>query len=176
MKKLNTRGNFLAEYIKDIVYGANDGIITTFTVIAGVIGASLSYRIILILGFANLIADAISMAASNYLGSRSEIELIKKESGNTDEKEKKIVWSAVSTFWAFVAAGSLPLLPFVVFADGGTLLISTSATALTLFIVGAARSFITELHWFISGLEMLVIGGIAAAAAYFIGYALSSII
>lgn len=44
-------------YLPDLVYGANDGIITTFAVVSGVIGADLSERVILILGFANLVAD-----------------------------------------------------------------------------------------------------------------------
>lgn len=74
------------EYIKDIVYGANDGIITTFAVVAGVAGASLSVPIVLILGFANLLADGISMAASNYLGTRSEREY-EKNQRKVEERE-----------------------------------------------------------------------------------------
>lgn len=66
-------------YIKDIVFGANDGIITTFAVVSGVAGAGLSTKTVLILGFANLIADGISMGASNFLGSRSEEEYYRKE-------------------------------------------------------------------------------------------------
>lgn len=66
-------------YIKDIVYGANDGIITTFAVVSGVMGASLSIQTVLILGFANLIADGISMGASNFLGSRSLADYYRKE-------------------------------------------------------------------------------------------------
>ncbi|MDP3998481.1 MAG: VIT1/CCC1 transporter family protein [bacterium] len=59
-------------YIKDLVYGANDGIITTFAVVAGATGASLSPMIVIILGFANLFADGLSMGAGNYLGIKSE--------------------------------------------------------------------------------------------------------
>jgi len=66
-------------YIRDIVYGANDGIITTFAVVAGVAGAKLGSNIILILGFANLLADGLSMAISNYLGTKSEIEYAESE-------------------------------------------------------------------------------------------------
>lgn len=59
-------------YLRDFVYGGVDGAVTTFAVVAGTIGASLSARIILILGAANLIADGFSMAASNFLGTRAE--------------------------------------------------------------------------------------------------------
>ena len=61
-------------YIKEAVYGANDGIITTFAVAAGVAGADLPGAVVLILGLANLFADGFAMASSNYLAVESEHE------------------------------------------------------------------------------------------------------
>lgn len=65
-------GSFDSKFLKAAVYGANDGIVTTFAVVAGVAGAGLSPAIVLILGFANLIADGISMGIGDYLGEKSE--------------------------------------------------------------------------------------------------------
>ncbi len=59
-------------YLKDFIYGAIDGAVTTFAVVSGVAGAGLSSRVIVILGIANLVGDGFSMAASNFLGSRAE--------------------------------------------------------------------------------------------------------
>lgn len=64
--------------LEDFVYGATDGAVTTFAVVAGVVGASLSPAIVLILGFANLFADGFSMAVGNYLATRSQREYIEK--------------------------------------------------------------------------------------------------
>lgn len=61
-------------YIGDFVYGANDGIVTTFAVVAGATGAALSPGIVIILGLANLFADGFSMGAPNFLAIRSEKE------------------------------------------------------------------------------------------------------
>lgn len=61
-----------SSYLRDWIYGGIDGSVTTFAVVTGVSGAALSTRIILILGIANLLADGFSMAASNYLGTRTE--------------------------------------------------------------------------------------------------------
>ena len=61
-----------ATYLSDFIYGAIDGAVTTFAVVAGVEGASLDERVVIILGGANLIADGFSMAVSNFLGSRAE--------------------------------------------------------------------------------------------------------
>lgn len=69
----------IGHYFKDIVFAANDGIVTTFAVIAGVAGAELSAGVVLIIGFANLIADGFSMATGNYLGTKSEHDLYKRE-------------------------------------------------------------------------------------------------
>lgn len=61
-------------WVADFVYGGIDGAVTTFAVVAGVEGASLSTTIILILGFANLLADGFSMSIGKYLSDKSSIE------------------------------------------------------------------------------------------------------
>ncbi|WP_075997265.1 VIT1/CCC1 transporter family protein [Salaquimonas pukyongi] len=61
-------------YVRDFVYGGIDGAVTTFAVVAGVVGAELSATIIMILGFANLLADGFSMAAANYSGTKTVID------------------------------------------------------------------------------------------------------
>jgi vacuolar iron transporter family protein len=59
-------------YLRDWIYGGIDGSVTTFAVVTGVVGAHLSPAVILIMGFANLVGDGFSMAASNFLGTKSE--------------------------------------------------------------------------------------------------------
>lgn len=61
-------------YLRDFVYGAIDGCVTTFAVVAGVVGADLSQSVIVILGFANLLADGFSMGVGNYLGTKIEMQ------------------------------------------------------------------------------------------------------
>jgi VIT1/CCC1 family predicted Fe2+/Mn2+ transporter len=73
-------------YLRDFVYGAIDGAVTTFAIVAGVVGAGLSDSVIVILGFANLIADGFSMAASNFLGTRSEQQ--RRERAQRDEERQ----------------------------------------------------------------------------------------
>jgi len=63
-------------YLRDFVYGSIDGCVTTFAVVSGVVGAELSVGIVVILGFANLLADGFSMAVSNYLGIRAEEQIL----------------------------------------------------------------------------------------------------
>lgn len=71
-------GNRLGPYIRDIVYGGNDGIVTTFAVVAGTVGAGMPRYVIIILGLANLLADASSMATGAYLSLKSELDQYKR--------------------------------------------------------------------------------------------------
>lgn len=64
-------------YVRDWIYGGIDGSVTTFAIVSGVVGAELPPVVILVMGFANLVADGFSMAASNYMGTRAEMEDLK---------------------------------------------------------------------------------------------------
>jgi VIT1/CCC1 family predicted Fe2+/Mn2+ transporter len=59
-------------YLRDLIYGASDGVVTTFAIVAGVRGAELSEVTILILGLSNVVADGFSMSAGNYLATKAE--------------------------------------------------------------------------------------------------------
>ncbi|HHG90514.1 MAG TPA: hypothetical protein ENJ90_08565 [Devosia sp.] len=61
-------------YLRDWIYGGIDGAVTTFAIVAGVVGAELSVGVVLVLGVANLVADGFSMAASNYSGTKAELD------------------------------------------------------------------------------------------------------
>ena len=222
------------KYIKSIVYGGLDGIVTTFAVVAGVVGASLSAGVVLILGFANLIADGLSMAVGDYLSTKSENEynamerqreewevehypegekqemvelytargmaeedaheiverlsrnrtvwvdvMMVEELGIIEESESPLS-NAVATFLSFGVFGFIPLLAYIVAQffpplASSSFLLACLLTGGTLFVLGSLKVFITGHKWLISGLEMLIVGGIASAAAYGVGAALSGL-
>lgn len=156
---------WLEYYIGDIVYGANDGIITTFAVVAAAAGAGVSATVIIILGIANLVADGFSMGASKYLSLKSEQSVEKHGTG-----DRSPLADGAATFVSFVIVGALPLVPFLIsVAAENAFLVSSVATAATLFIVGAARSLVIKKNPLIAGLEMLLVGGAAATIAYALG-------
>ena len=212
-------------YLPDLVFGANDGIITTFAVVAGATGANLSAAVVTIIGLANLLGDGLSMCLGNYLGLKSERdyqreqrqkelweiqhipeveidelkEIFKKwgfagadldraasiisqnpsawadimmthELGILEEADRYPARHGLATFIAFAVAGFVPILPYVAGLDGPTAFWSSlSLTALALFTIGALRSKITAVRFLRAGIEMLLVGGLAAGAAYLIG-------
>ncbi len=155
-------------YLGDLVYGANDGIITTFAVVAGVAGAALPARTIIILGFANLLADGFSMGASNVLAIRSGEAL--RASDGLGVEEPFAVRHGTATFAAFILAGAVPLLAYLWPGSiEGRFPVAAVLTLVALFGVGASRTFVTRAGWLKSGLEMLVLGAVAAGVAYGVG-------
>jgi len=226
--------NEQGKYLKSVVYGGLDGIITTFAVVAGVAGADLGPGIVLILGFANLIADGLSMSIGDFLSSKSEAEYEAAERereawevDNFPEGEKRELreiyvakgmdpadaaaavelvsrdrdaWvdimmveelgilpadasplgNALATFLSFAAFGFLPLLAYVAArivpsAAPYQFPLAIALTGCTLFALGAFKTRLTGKSWLVSGLETLVVGGLAAAAAYGIGVLLGGL-
>jgi vacuolar iron transporter family protein len=166
---------FDPKLMRAAVYGANDGIITTFAVVSGVAGAGLSIGIIIILGLANMIADGVSMGMADFLGERSE-QRMRRNSGQ--EYVKDGLWkTGLITFCAFVIAGALPLLPYFLWLAGVPLpmdrhfTLSIISTTFTLFFIGSLRTIYTRGTWWKNGAEMLGIGAVAAIIAYSLGAA-----
>lgn len=67
------------DYIKSMVFGGLDGIITTFAVVAAGAGANLEGRVVVLMGFANLVSDGISMGLGDYFSEKSENQYIRME-------------------------------------------------------------------------------------------------
>jgi VIT1/CCC1 family predicted Fe2+/Mn2+ transporter len=155
-------------YIRELIYGANDGLITTFAVVAGVAGGGLSASVILICGVANLFADGLSMAVGNYLSIRSHESVL--EAQGLPEEEASPVRHGLATFLAFVVAGTLPLLPYVIAGSAPARFgWSIGMTLAGMFAIGALRSLISTVRWWVGGAEMLALGGAVAAIAYWSG-------
>jgi len=152
-------------YIRDLVYGANDGIITTFAVVAGVTGGSLSHLAVLVVGVANLAADGVAMGVGNLLAIRAHESAL---AADGRPEEEAYPWKhGLATLVSFVVAGVVPLLPYMVpIQPGRRLSWSVLLTMASLFSVGVARAAVTRDRWWRTGFEMLLLGGVVAVAAY----------
>lgn len=222
-------------YLRDFVYGAIDGTVTTFAIVSGALGAELSSGIVIVLGVANLIGDGFSMAVSNYLGTRAENQqresarraeeyqvrtvpegereeirqifadkgfegadlervvevitaeeqrwvdtMLKEELGLTLEGSSPIR-AGLSTFVAFMLAGLVPLLAFLVNLLspgllGNAAIWSAVMTGITFFAIGALKARFVQERWLWAGTETLVVGGAAAGLAFLVGMLLKGLV
>ncbi len=228
------QGNF-KDYIGEFVYGGIDGSVTTFAVVAGSTGASLETTVILILGFANLIADGFSMSVGNFFATKAEIDNYNKhknieywEVDNMPEMEKEEIrqiyrqkgfegqqleevvetitsdrdrWvdvmmkeelemqqegrsplsTAAMTFISFVLVGLIPLMSYVLdfgFGIGSQNMFLTSIimTSLGFILIGLLKSYVTDTKKIRGVLETLLLGGLAAIIAYYVGDVLEMIL
>lgn len=151
-----------ASLIRDVVTSGNDGVVTTFAVVTGSLGASLSPSVVLILGFANLFADGLSMATGAFLGVKSELEFEHQKLG------KKPFENGLTTFVSFVVSGLIPLLPYL-FKMNNAFMISGFLVCLTLMVIGVFRGIVTKKNMFRTIIENILIGGISAFVAFAVG-------
>eukprot|EP00485_Elphidium_margaritaceum_P013540 CAMPEP_0202733102 /NCGR_PEP_ID=MMETSP1385-20130828/187996_1 /ASSEMBLY_ACC=CAM_ASM_000861 /TAXON_ID=933848 /ORGANISM="Elphidium margaritaceum" /LENGTH=300 /DNA_ID=CAMNT_0049399429 /DNA_START=33 /DNA_END=935 /DNA_ORIENTATION=+ len=70
----------IGEFMKSIIFGGLDGIITLFAIVASISGSeSLSPAVVLVLGFSKLVGDGISMGLGDFLSEQAEIDFVKSE-------------------------------------------------------------------------------------------------
>jgi len=154
-------------YLSEFVYGGIDGIITTFSIVAGSSGGSLLRNVILILGLSNVVSDGFSMGVSRYVSSKTEIK-----QGFLKEKDPTI--SGIVTFVSFILVGILPLLPFIFMRNSknnkNTTYISLSIALVVFFSIGYLKGIVVkEKNPYKSAFEILLLGLIASLISYTIG-------
>jgi vacuolar iron transporter family protein len=161
-------------WVPDFVYGSIDGVVTTFAVVSGVQGASLSINIILILGFANLLGDGFSMAVGKYFSDKAQIDHRKKnDKEHTDINPLKGGWY---TFLSFNLVGLIPLLGYIIgpyflrLDSSQTFFMTCIATLLALFLIGIVKAKVDKTSAFKAGLSTMLIGGVAATIAFYVGF------
>lgn len=218
------------DYLGDAVLGALDGCVTTFAVVAGATGGALAPVVVIILGFANLIADGFSMAVGNYHatkshnehvdkirrqedrhieeipdGEREEIRQIFADKGFEGDTLERVVDTITSsrkvwvdtmlteeyglsldgpdpikaawvTFLAFLVAGFVPLIPYLLPTLEPATMFKASCivTAAAFFGIGWLKARQLEQPQFRGAMQTLLTGGGAAILAYIAGHLLRS--
>lgn len=206
--------------LKESVFGFNDGLISTFAVIAGLTGGLVENKTVLLAALATLFAGAFSMGLGTYLGSKSEKELYESERkrelyemAHVPEIERQEIreiyaakgfkgklleeivahitnddklWletmmreelgfaetppkpgtNAVVMGIAFVCGSLIPTFPYFF---NGIFFISAILSIIGLLVAGAIKTRFTKRNPFLSAIETLAIGALAAAGSYGIG-------
>jgi len=78
-KTHNETHDAVGDYVKSMIFGGLDGILTSFAIVAGAAGGGLPVQVVMVLGFSNIFADAFSMGMGEYLSSKAHNEFVMKE-------------------------------------------------------------------------------------------------
>lgn len=160
----------LKNILPEIVYGGSDGVVTTFSVMAGAAGAGLDPKVIIILGCANLASDGFSMASADYLSEES------KEKAT----EKKSFRQALVTFVSFIGVGLVPLIPFLlalsVTLPANEFFLSTLLTVVAFVSIGYIRGYVLKKNKLAMIAQSVGIGTLCALVAYFVGQLIAGLL
>lgn len=150
-------------YLADTVLGGIDGCVTTFAIVAGVSGATFPTIVAIVLGFANLFADGVSMAVSNY-------EATQSRESETGYRHSPLAAGSI-TFASFLVTGAFPLIPLMLVQEPNlSFVLSAIVAGLIFFLIGILKGYILGHSLLNSGFKTLLTGGSAAALAYCVGY------
>ena len=219
-----------SEFVRDVVIGMADGLTVPFALAAGLSGADITTRIIVVAGLAEIAAGSIAMGLGGYLAARNdadhyqselrreqrEVEEIPEEEArevsrvfegwgltpqqiqpivaaiSSDEQRwvdfmmrfelgleepdpKRAVRSASTIAGAYIAGGLIPLAPYMLMGTPYSALIaSVVSTLVALGIFGAIKGHYTGMPLIPSAARTMVIGGLAAAAAFVIARLVSA--
>ncbi len=169
--------------LREFVYGGMDGAVTTFAVVTGAAGANLGVRVILILGFANVLADGFSMAVGSYLSEKSDQDLTIHKGEAKKEDYESPLQASIATFVSFILIGFVPLMVYTIDfvfklgMDNDTMLrYAVALTLATFALIGLLRARITKISKRKAMLESFGLGVAAAVISYGAGNVLERII
>lgn len=150
-------------FLRNFVFGAEDGLVSTVGLLSGVTFAGLAPREIILSGVILVMVEAISMGAGVYISEDSEKEL--------DPSEKENVFSdSVVMFFSYALIGMIPLLPYIAIDTPSVAFIWSIAISLVaLFCVGLFKGFFVRSHPLKGALKITAIGAVVIAVAVFIG-------
>lgn len=175
--------------LKDIILGGQDGLVNVLGLVLGVAAATATTRIVLISGLAGTFAESLSMAAVAYTSGKAARDFyqgkvkknhnklaIKRQMKYLVEEYEHPIRDAVIVGVAAIIGSLIPLAPFFFLTVKSAIIVSISVSLVTLFATGAYKAKLTGIgSWEKSGIEMAVIGGLAAVAGFIIGHFLQYI-
>ncbi|XP_078439856.1 uncharacterized protein LOC144710063 [Wolffia australiana] len=169
---------------RSVVYAGLDSIVTSLSLISSISGgrgpssaSPFTATDIVVLGFANLVADGIAMALGDFLSTATAQDISPKREDPPSPPWK----NALLTFLSFLAFGSAPLLAFVVSTPfdvgvAGKFIAACSLAGFALALLGAARARVTGRSYATSVFVTVFTGAIASASAFSIGWILRNLV
>ncbi|MEK7114003.1 MAG: VIT1/CCC1 transporter family protein [Patescibacteria group bacterium] len=154
-----------ALYLRTIIFGINDSLVSTVGFLAGISVAGVPRSTIVLTGIIYALVEAFSMAMGDFLSEESAEEYISKSNVN----DRSSVIAAVLMFISCVLASLIPLVPYIIFTSGTALIVSICLSVLSLFIVGMVGARFSRLPMLWRGARMAFLGGAAIAMGVAIG-------
>lgn len=161
----------LASNIREVVFGIEDSLVSTFGAVTGVAAGSGQSNLVILSGLVLVVVEAISMAAGSYLSSKAATQLSNKERPKRPQKTRhQSPWLASTIMFLFYLLGGLLILaPYIILPLNTALWVAAVIASLALFSLGFWKATIAGVPKVRSGLEMVAVSFIAGTAGIIIG-------
>ena len=160
-----------AGHLREIVMGSQDNLTNVLAVVLGVAIGSGEVSTVALAGLAAGLAEAISMGGVLYTVTKAERDLITSRGGTFAQNPSS---AAAATFAAALVAALIPLAPFAFLPLRPAMAVAAGLSVVALFGIGSWTGGITGDRWWRSGIRLVVVGGLAATAAAFVGVVLGT--
>jgi len=151
--------------VREVLMGAQDNLTNVLAVVLGVTIGTGRADFVALAGLSAGIAEAISMGGVLYNSTRAELRFTRDDA----EARPAPVMSGLITFAAALVAGLIPLIPFILLPVGLAVIVSLGASIFGLFVLGSLTGRISGDAWIAEGVRLVIVAGLAAAAAALIG-------
>lgn len=167
--------------VREIIFGLEDGLVSTLGVVTGVAEGTNNQAIIILTGLVIVSVESLSMAAGVYLSNKSENQFLarrlklkrKKVHDIKDHLEelddKRPLSDSSFMFFSYFVGGSIPVLPYLFLQPASGVVVSVFLTVATLFAIGAVKGKIVGVSILRSGLEMMAVSIAAAGIGFTVG-------
>lgn len=152
------------DYFRSVMFGLQDGLVSTTGVVVGISTGVPDRAIIILASFVAVSVEASSMAAGQY-SSEKAVHQMDKSGKHTDS----LIMGALLMFFSYLGAGLIPISPFLIFPPDTARAISIFVALTGLFVIGFFKGKIVEHKAFRSAVEMLIIGGLATVIGLVVG-------
>ena len=155
------------DYLRSVMFGLQDGIVSTTGVVVGISTGISDKAIIVLAALVAVTVEASSMAAGQY-SSEKAVHQMDKTGKHTDN----LYVGAFIMFLAYLIGGSFSIIPILVFNQPIARLLAIASAFVGLFIVGYIKGYLVEHRPLRSAIELFIIGSITTVVGIIVGYLL----
>ncbi|MEK7559369.1 MAG: VIT1/CCC1 transporter family protein [Patescibacteria group bacterium] len=152
------------DYLRSIIFGFQDALVSTTGVIAGVSIGTQIKEIVLLAGIVTITVEALSMGVGQYMSEKAVHQM-----DRTGKHTDNLYLVGGFMFISYFLGGLVPLLPIIIFNFPLASYISIGAALSGLFILGFLKAYIVKVNPLRSALEIFILGGITTAIGIIIG-------
>lgn len=157
--------NIHEDYLRSLMFGLQDGIVSTTGVVVGVSFGVQDKSIIVLAALVAVMVEATSMAAGQY-SSEKAVHQMDKSGKHTDS----LITGAAIMFFAYLMGGMFSIVPTLIFDQPEARYLAIISAFIGLFLIGYVKGKVVEHHAMRSAVELLAIGGIATLVGIIVGY------